>query len=279
MGTQELGRAAVLMEEEVVYSSTVPSQGAWDSLMLMLHTELEADVPKLASAIDEHSTAIRTIVLSAITSNKEKLYTASKIAIEQERKVAASVVESKQQELDASRRDLAVSTACVLKYQQQQLRFADAYVAVKDDLQLFKLLVRAFYNWKQFAEAKRLKKAKQRKAEIWRQRKRLTGNVFRAWLREAYLGSRKKAAEELVQSVEAARLDAEQKATLQIQLLQSQVHELQIHLDRSREARSKLEEDMKQAFMRGVCALNMEALSIMKRGQVIMPPKPLGGVE
>eukprot|EP00955_Chlamydomonas_euryale_P098599 365157-Chlamydomonas_euryale.AAC.25 len=36
------------------------------------------------------------------------------------------------------------------------------------------------------------------------------------------------------------------------------------HLEQ--EARAALEEDMKQAFMRGVCALNIEAMAVMKRG-------------
>ena len=33
-----------------------------------------------------------------------------------------------------------------------------------------------------------------------------------------------------------------------------------------RELRVKLEEDMRQAFMRGVCALNLEAISVFKQG-------------
>ena len=32
------------------------------------------------------------------------------------------------------------------------------------------------------------------------------------------------------------------------------------------QAREKIEKDMKQSFMRGLCAMNIEAMSMMKKG-------------
>lgn len=45
-----------------------------------------------------------------------------------------------------------------------------------------------------------------------------------------------------------------------------EIEDLRRALDQERRTRVKLEEDMRQAFMRGVCALNLEAISVLKRG-------------
>jgi hypothetical protein len=57
---------------------------------------------------------------------------------------------------------------------------------------------------------------------------------------------------------ELGRQAAWHEADIVIQQLQQQVADSQQALKLANLARNKLEEDMKQAFMRGVCALNIE---------------------
>ncbi|KAI8998111.1 hypothetical protein BC832DRAFT_243780 [Gaertneriomyces semiglobifer] len=52
----------------------------------------------------------------------------------------------------------------------------------------------------------------------------------------------------------------------QIASLQSQVSNLESELRESETARQSQQEDMKKAFMRGVCALNMEAMGMFRKG-------------
>ena len=48
--------------------------------------------------------------------------------------------------------------------------------------------------------------------------------------------------------------------------LKNQITDMEAALAKEVATREQLEEHMKQAFMRGVCALNIEAMNVMKRG-------------
>ncbi|GAB4820103.1 hypothetical protein N2152v2_007149 [Parachlorella kessleri] len=76
--------------------------------------------------------------------------------------------------------------------------------------------------------------------------------------------------EALKQEHEEGIRAAEQRLYLEAnaanETLSQRLAELEEELAGERKTRAKLEEDMKRAFMRGVCALNIEAMAIMKNG-------------
>jgi hypothetical protein len=66
--------------------------------------------------------------------------------------------------------------------------------------------------------------------------------------------------------VEAARTNAAAEEREQVEALQLQLAQAREQIRISAEQRDALEDELKRAFMRGVCALNMEAVSILRHG-------------
>lgn len=108
-----------------------------------------------------------------------------------------------------------------------------------------------------------------RRALHWHNLQYMTGRVFRCWKEWVRSEMRKNLKEIISQRVQAARDEINGLFQGKIELLEGENSKLRGQLDDEARARDLMEEDMKQAFMRGVCALNLEALTVMKRG---VPP-------
>jgi len=57
-----------------------------------------------------------------------------------------------------------------------------------------------------------------------------------------------------------------------IESLETELQSEKVAVQEGEVARARLEEDLKRAFMRGICALNIEAMSILKSGQTDAAP-------
>ncbi|MEW5303090.1 MAG: hypothetical protein WDW36_005817 [Sanguina aurantia] len=151
----------------------------------------------------------------------------------------------------------------------RQSSASSAYQHSKDRRRGHALLLQVFYSWKQQAMLGKSRGARLVRAQSWYTEVKLQRNVLRSWFREAMHMRTLKLNAQFKVEVDTAKDNIGAMFQAQLDGLRSQLAEARQRLLREAEAREKLEENMKQAFMRGVCALNIEAMSIMKRG---MPP-------
>lgn len=86
---------------------------------------------------------------------------------------------------------------------------------------------------------------------------------WREWKRQEYQKNMKI---KIKEKIEASNMIITNEYEEKLKDMKNEKLKLEEKLKKEEEIRCKLEEDMKQAFMRGVCALNLEALTVMKRG-------------
>lgn len=129
--------------------------------------------------------------------------------------------------------------------------------------------VLSWQKWMNYAAGEARLKTKTQRALNWYNLRYLKGRVFRSWKEWVRSEIRSNRKERILQKVQVARDEIESHFQCKLAVLEEENSSLKSQLEDEAKARDMMEEDMKQAFMRGVCALNLEALTVMKRG---VPP-------
>lgn len=130
-------------------------------------------------------------------------------------------------------------------------------------------VVLCFQKWKSFANQERCFKVKIKKALRWYDIQYMKRRVFVQWRDWVRFEQRSNYKQRFQTRVEEAQECVKREYDVKFHDLEKENTRLKKCLEEEAKARDLMEEDMKQAFMRGVCALNLEALTVMKRG---VPP-------
>ncbi|GLC51622.1 hypothetical protein PLESTB_000522200 [Pleodorina starrii] len=233
---------------------------------LTVQQMLDLDIDALVVKIDEHHSQAKKAVLDHFMETKARMIQAKNEALEEEKSKAAAKMATKEEELN-----LMKAEADTLRIKSQRLwdvvsRTCTAYSAAKERSRTNVVLFQAFCAWRQQALALARRRRMVARAERWDANMRLKRNVFRAWFREAMRAHRITVNNRYIAEVDNAKRLIHEHYQRQIADMERMLADAHLQLEREAEARSKLEEDMKRAFMRGVCALNIEAMNMMKRG-------------
>lgn len=129
--------------------------------------------------------------------------------------------------------------------------------------------VLCFQKWRGFANGEKCFKMKVKKALRWYDVQYMKRRVFVQWRDWVRFEQRSNYKERFQARLEEAQKCIQQEYEVKFSDLEKENTRLKKCLEEEGKARDLMEEDMKQAFMRGVCALNLEALTVMKRG---VPP-------
>ncbi|KAL0028252.1 hypothetical protein WJX79_004424 [Trebouxia sp. C0005] len=160
-------------------------------------------------------------------------------------------------------RQVTAKTEAVLE------RVASSYATARHYAHQNHLVALAMFEWHSFARQQKAMRQHLRQAVKHYDSRKLQGQVFQHWKRWCNVEGRTNRQEVIQRKEEAAKQAAWGEAGMVIEDLKAALADAQQQLRKERAARDQLEEDMKQSFMRSVCAINLEAMSVMKRG---MPP-------
>jgi len=221
---------------------------------------------KMSGLLDEGVTRLKGELMTFLLDQRAAIKRAGEEAAAGERRHGMKRVALKQREVEAAAAELARVRGQKSRLEDQVANTAQACGrlrhAVNDKVQLLHL----WNLWKAHVQRNKNLRALVKIGIERFQSKGLAKKCLREWhletLRAKIDALRREFDADLAQATEDYRREAEAKEAEH----QAQLDEVKEALVRERELRVKLEEDMRQAFMRGVCALNLEAINVFKQG-------------
>ncbi|DBB17337.1 TPA: hypothetical protein ACH3X3_014380 [Trebouxia sp. C0006] len=230
-------------------------------------TDLDADL--LGVKLDDCSRYFKKEIMGFFLDSKAKLtFEGRSLAEAEQLKGAAELAES-QARLESLKQELHRERQVTAKTEAILDRAASSYATARHYAHRNHLVALAMFEWHSFARQQKAMRQHLRQAVKHYDSRKLQGQVIQHWKHWCNLEGRTNRQEVLQRKEEAAKQAAWGQAGVIIEDLKAALADAQQQLRKERAARDQLEEDMKQSFMRSVCAINLEAMSVMKRG---MPP-------
>ncbi|PNH12700.1 Centrosomal protein POC5, partial [Tetrabaena socialis] len=233
---------------------------------LTVQQMLDLDIDSLAVKIDKHHCHTKKAVLDHFMETKARLMQSQNDAVDEERRRGAARLAAKEEELKLVLAELDAMRLKAQRLWELMGRACAAYGQAKERRRRTILQFQLFYSWREQAMILARRKRRVERAERWYNQVHLKRNVFRAWFREAMREHRVTVNNRYIQEVENAKRLIHDHYKGQLGDLERLLADSHARLEQEAEARARLEDNMKRAFMRGVCALNIEAMTIMKRG-------------
>lgn len=231
---------------------------------------VDLDAHNFESLIDECHRRMKHDIMGYMHGLKSCLQAKQKAAAERERLNAAELLQAKQGEIDLLKKELQDAMQQSTTSSAISLRVAGALGTANGNLKAVKLATQCWYLWRSWAARRIQIRKNMQKALRWYFSTYMLGRTFQAWRKYAQTEHRHTLHRKHQQNLEAMQAEVHAQYEETIAGLKQQLTNAQEALYREAQQREQLEEDMKQAFMRGVCALNIEAMQVMKRG---MPPQ------
>ncbi|KAK3260099.1 hypothetical protein CYMTET_30930 [Cymbomonas tetramitiformis] len=238
----------------------------------------DIDIDTLSYEIEDHCRGLKKTIVERFLEMKKKLILHQRGSLEAERNHGLARVAHKQEEIEMLKDQL-------LQHKKRlgtcgvQLERSCALLAKRADLIAdWKIGSASWFAWK--VAVKKGKRAKHlvRTLVPMHYATALQKSVFDCWRDASRELWRTNTAAKHKMALTDTELAQRKHYEGIIATLQSELAEARGGLEYEERTRAALEENMKQAFMRGVCALNIEAMSVIKRtgGGPAGPPGPPG---
>mmetsp|Transcript_42645 Transcript_42645/g.110568 ORF Transcript_42645/g.110568 Transcript_42645/m.110568 type:complete len:399 (-) Transcript_42645:271-1467(-) len=259
--------------EEVTPRAEVPQPSAYRPASGASSVHVPAlDTDNLSMVLDDGCGKLKRDIMEFFLSAKSQVAEREAALVDQERREWTRMLAAKQEEIDALNDKCARKDVQAKRLTVSLMRAAEFRASTMTKAKATQLTVSTLAAWKQRVAASKAMKHRLRNWGAYYMKRYGVGSAFKSWRSlvhsEIHTRLKTKLAETLEQ--EKATIMAEQK--LVMDGLRQEVEELSSRLHKEQAERTALEEHMKKAFMRGVCALNMEAMALMKSGH------PPGGV-
>jgi len=240
--------------------------------ILTLEDCIDMDVDVLTTVLERNFQCLKRDTLEFFVDARGRFKSRALNELNQERRQTDRLLETKSEEISMLEDDLRRERSNNERHLINLNRMAEAIGSANQRKRNFRLLTIIFHSWRLFAKGERCFKRKMARAENHYLVELLQRRPLVQWVEYLRNQQRTCSKERFQRKVDIARESIEAQFEAKYKALEEENKKLREQIEVENAAREKLEEDMQQAFMRGVCALNMEALTVMKRG---MPP---GGV-
>lgn len=251
-------------------SSTGPVEGIMPATFQVTSTgSTEDHGEKLSAAIEENCLRMRRSMLDFYRDMRNDMLASRRAAVDAERALAGSQLRTKQEEVELLRDDLAAAQGALSRSQAVVTLAAARIAALNERWRERRYLGTFFWGWRAYQRRKAKKKADMEKARQWYTVHLMQRVVMRRWLHTVSTDKKRDIDKRVALAVRKAQDKCAEEHSADIASLRGQLLAAQRALAAEKQGREMLAQDMKRSFMRGVCALNMEAMQVMKRG---MPP-------
>ncbi|KAI9091780.1 hypothetical protein DFS34DRAFT_634879 [Phlyctochytrium arcticum] len=224
-----------------------------------VHMDVDSDAEKFVQSVDKWTGLMRRAIIADFLSAKSDLLRRQKAAVEEARLQYADETASLTDQLRHVRSQISLYTQRAEKREQM----VDSAMLYMERRQVRMTLMAGFSRW-------RVKQANERRIRL--ASKLARQYAVKALARKCLLGWQRAAGTTWRKTVERkVRMEAEKSLEELAAQYEQQLGDMRDELDRARSklhksesSRSLQQQDMKKAFMRGVCALNMEAMSMFR---------------
>eukprot|EP00891_Asterochloris_glomerata_P001646 jgi/Astpho2/1646/fgenesh1_pg.00032_%23_3_t len=228
-----------------------------------LPDELEAEVDTgLKERLDVCNKFAAQQLQDYLRTLKARLSSQSESQAALARQQSDRAMQAKQTEIEGLRETLAQDQATLQRYTVALAKLLGCYVAARDSKQVADI----FIAWSHYAQGCRRKAKMLLVAGQHYTVGRLQRAVVLAWQKAAAHERRATVAQRLQQAHQAGKAAAWTDCEVVVARVEGDLAAAHQAIQQERAARERLEQEMKRAFMRGVCALNIEAMTVMKRG-------------
>ena len=236
---------------------------------LTLEDCVDMDVDVLTTVLERSFHSLKRDTLDFFVDARTRFKSRALHELSQERRVAERKEQAKNEEVELLNQEFKEEKGRTERLMLAMSRMADAVGSAHRRKHSYRVVLTIYHAWVYFAKSEKTMKHKMAKAWRYYCDTRLKRRALVRWVEHVREQIRTCARERFQAKLDVARSAIENQYSQKCAALEDENSNLREKLKVESEMRSKLEEDMQQAFMRGVCALNMEALSVMKRG---MPP-------
>eukprot|EP00803_Ostreobium_quekettii_P008958 evm.model.scf_2531EXC.2 EVM.evm.TU.scf_2531EXC.2 scf_2531EXC:16861-18265(-) len=184
--------------------------------------------------------------------------------LEADRRTAATALAAKAEEVEGLKCDLGGANQRVAELRDRVSRLARALGGATIAKGTVVACINCFQAWRQWVGDARRMKLRLRRALYFYDVKYLKRGSFECWRGWTRSQQRANAKERVRERVAAARAGIEEEFRGRVRDLEGRLGEMEERLREERALRKRQEEEMRKAFMRGVCALNLEALGVMR---------------
>ncbi|WIA39262.1 hypothetical protein OEZ86_005384 [Tetradesmus obliquus] len=226
----------------------------------------DADADGLVQLLEQHKQSLTQDAVGHLLSVKGHMLASLDAAVASEQDAGASRLAAKQAEVDILKDELHATQKQLARTDTHLDRLCDAYAQKQEEVLDTRAQLRAWFVWRcHIARQRRLARqamqAEQYYVKCW-----LLGRAWDRWAGSARSRYRQLVTQRAEQEREAAAAALGSTHAQEVAVLRGEIEALQEQLQQDAAARNRMEEDMKRAFMRGVTAINLEAVQMMRRG-------------
>ena len=227
--------------------------------------QLDLEIDKLVYVVEEHAHTLKKALVNRYMGMRKKWHDHEIERIGEEKKAFEEELALKQAELDREKYAVHVHKQNEAKAKRVTTKAIGLIFIANQRLKNFTTVAHFFKVWREQPKKRRLflKAIDKIKTKISTQIMRKHFQLWRRWNRETV---RTRIEEVIHQRFEKGFNDEREDLQNQIAAYKSELEAMQKQLRDAVQAREKIEKDMKQSFMRGLCAMNIEAMSMMKKG-------------
>lgn len=205
--------------------------------------------------------------MSRLYELKRKLLLHNRVALEHQAKEHAGELARKQDFCEAMRMEAVREKVKCEAAKMMLYRVVCGYSTLNQRMRDVRWIVEGWRRWKQYAQDRRAMKVNLKKAVQFYDRVSVLRNSLRQWRNWARDAAKERREYEYQRDIIKAQREARAKDAALIEQLTAELADARMKLASADAQRSELETSMRQAFMRGVCALNLEAMQVMRRGK------------
>ncbi len=230
-----------------------------------IHDDLDIEIDKLVYVVEEHSHTLKKALVNRYMGMRKKWHDHEIQRIEDEKKIFEQELVSKQAELDREKYAHHLQKQSEAKAKRVTMKAIGLVFITNQRLKNLSTSAHFFKVWREIPKKRRMfmKSIDKIKAKFTHMIMRRHFQIWRKWTRE---NVRTRIQEVIYNKFENKFNDERLDLQGQIAACKDELEATQKQLASAMAAREKIEKDMKQSFMRGLCSLNIEAMSMMKKG-------------
>jgi hypothetical protein len=248
-------------EEEEIQVPTKKTTKRYHQLQV-----IDEDAEHFKAKLDNLINNFRTETLSEFMSIKRNLLEEQTDAIDSETRKYSKLLENRTNELDRTKEALAKKIKELERAEVITHVVADWSGIARTKRRNVLLLSKCFNGFKNYKSQQETQKMTKRMADVILKRKTLA-KVFGSWKTIHVDNHQENMIKESDATLNKELAELSAKYNKEIELLSNRLNEALRELDAAERNKLDMQDNLKKAFMRGVCALNFEAMSILKPGE------------
>lgn len=227
---------------------------------------IDEDAEHFKTKLDNLINNFRTETMSEFMSIKRNLLEEQTEAIEGETRKYSKLLENRTNELDRTKEALAKKIKELERAEVIAHVVADWAGIARTKRRNVLLLSKCFNGFKSYKASQDTQTQFKRMADSILNKKTIA-RVFGSWKTMHTETKEEKLKKEADSTLNRELADLAAKYNKEIDMLTKRLDEALRNLDEAEKNKQDIQENLKKAFMRGVCALNFEAMSILKPGE------------